>query len=94
MSEELESDAFAEILKQEAEVAGVAAAVATVEIQSIAVAEEVQVATKTNAAVSFLKTVSIPVQNFAEVNQDVIQLLVDNLSDLMRSVACVSMIFI
>ena len=92
--EELESGAFPEMLKQEAEVAGVAAAVATVEIQSVVVSEEVQVATKTNAAVSFLKTVSIPVQNFAEVDQDVIQLLVDSLSDLLRSIACVSMIII
>ena len=94
MSTQLEGDAFAEKLQEEATVAGVADAVATVEIQSIAVADEVQVATKTNAAVSFQQTVSIPVQNLAEVNPDVIQLLVDALLDLLRSVACVSMIIL
>ena len=94
LSTQLEGDAFTEKLKEEAEVAGVANVVATVEVQSMAVAEEVQVATKTNAAVSFQQTVSIPVQNLAEVNPDVIQLLVDALLDLLRSVACVSMIIL
>ena len=94
LSTQLGGEAFTAKLQQEAESAGIAEVVATVEVQSVAVAEEVQVATKTNAAVSFQQTVSIPVQNLAEVNPDVIQLLVDALLDLLRSVACVSMIIL
>merc|ERR1719183_10038 len=66
LSGQLESDAFKDTLKEKAKDAGVEDVVATIQIESIAVADEVQVATQTNAAVSFNITLSIPVQNFEE----------------------------
>lgn len=94
MSSQLESDAFKDKLQKEAKDAGVEDVVATIQIESVAVAEEVQVATQTNAAVSFNITVSIPVQNFEELDPDVIHLLVGAINDVVQSVVCVSVIII
>ena len=86
MSIQLEGDAFQEKLEEEAKEAGVEDVVAAVQIESIAVADEVQVATQTNAAVSFQLTVTIPVQNFAEVDPSAIELLVGALNNILQSV--------
>ena len=94
MSGQLESDAFKDTLKEKAKDAGVEDVVATIQIESIAVADEVQVATQTNAAVSFNITVSIPVQNFEELDPDVIHLPVGAINDVLQSVVCVSVIII
>ena len=94
MSSQLESDVFKDTLQEKAKDAGVEDVVATIQIESVAVAEEVQVATQTTAAVSFQLTVTIPVQNFAEVDPSAIELLVGALNNILQSVVCVSVIII
>ena len=94
MSSQLEGDSFQEKLEEEAKEAGVEDVVATIQIESIAVADEVQVATQTNAAVSFQLTIALPVHNMEEVDPSAIQLLVDALNSILQSLACVSIIVI
>ena len=94
MSSQLEGDSFQEKLEEEAKEAGVEDVVATIQIESIAVADEVQVATQTIAAVSFQLTLALPVHNMEEVDQDVIELLVGALNSILQSIACVSAIIV
>ena len=94
MSIQLEGDAFQEKLEEEAKEAGVEDVVAAIQIESIAVADEVQVATQTNAAVSFQLTVSIPARDMQKVDPGTIQLLVDALNIILPSLACVSAIIV
>ena len=80
---------FANEMKKAAEETGMTS-LAGAAVESVAVSDEIQTSKETNAAIKFVKTISLPVQDLAELDQTQVDQLIEALTKVLESIGCVS----
>ena len=90
LSSFIANGSFADEVKKAAEETGMAS-LASAAVESVAVSDEIQTSKETNAAIKFVKTISLPVQNLAELDQTTqVDQLIEALTKVLKNIACVS----
>lgn len=88
LSEFISSGSFVDEMKKAAEETTGMNSLASVAVESVAVSDEIQTTKETNAAIDFTKTISLPVQNFAELDGSQLDAITAALTKVLKQLAC------
>ena len=86
----ISSGSFVDEMKKAAEETTGMDSFAAVAVESVAVSDEIQTTKETNAAIDFMKAISLPVQNFAELDGSQLDAITAALTKVLKQLACVS----